>query len=52
MPPLSSPAMTLRELIGGGAPDVEITGLAYSTSDVTAGSLFFAGVFEAVVALA
>src|SRR3954469_18521527 len=33
--------MTLRELTGGGAPDVEITGLAYSTSDVTAGSLFF-----------
>src|SRR4051794_8994935 len=33
--------MTLRELMGGGAPDVEITGLAYSTSDVTAGSLFF-----------
>src|SRR5204862_7884737 len=33
--------MTLRELIGGGAPDVEITGLAYSTADVEAGSLFF-----------
>src|SRR3954469_13731040 len=33
--------MTLRELTGGGAPDVEITGLAYSTSDVQAGSLFF-----------
>jgi UDP-N-acetylmuramoyl-L-alanyl-D-glutamate--2,6-diaminopimelate ligase len=33
--------MTLRELIGGGAPDVEITSLAYSTSDVAAGSLFF-----------
>src|SRR5881409_1190332 len=33
--------MTLRELMGGGAPDVEITGLAYSTSDVAAGSLFF-----------
>src|SRR4051794_36419184 len=33
--------MTLRELTGGGAPDVEITGLAYSTSDVAAGSLFF-----------
>ena len=33
--------MTLRELMGGGAPDVEITGLAYSTSDVEAGSLFF-----------
>ncbi|HYZ29945.1 MAG TPA: Mur ligase family protein, partial [Thermoleophilaceae bacterium] len=33
--------MTLRELTGGGAPDVEIASLAYSTSDVTAGSLFF-----------
>src|SRR3954471_22323902 len=33
--------MTLRELTGGGAPDVEIPGLAYSSSDVAAGSLFF-----------
>ena len=33
--------MTLRELMGGGAPDVEITGLAYATADVAAGSLFF-----------
>src|SRR3954454_22308422 len=33
--------MTLRELTGGGAPDVEITGLAYSSSDVAAGTLFF-----------
>ena len=33
--------MTLRELTGGGAPDVEITGLAYSSDDVEAGSLFF-----------
>src|SRR5258707_9993242 len=33
--------MTLRELTGGGAPDVEITGLAYATSDVAPGSLFF-----------
>jgi UDP-N-acetylmuramoyl-L-alanyl-D-glutamate--2,6-diaminopimelate ligase len=33
--------MTLRELTGGGAPDVEITGLAYSSGDVTPGSLFF-----------
>ena len=33
--------MTLRDLTGGGAPDVEITGLAYSSRDVTAGSLFF-----------
>ena len=34
--------MNLRDLTGGGPPDVEITGLAYSTSDVTDGSLFFA----------
>jgi UDP-N-acetylmuramoyl-L-alanyl-D-glutamate--2,6-diaminopimelate ligase len=33
--------MTLRDLTGGGAPDVEIMGLAYSTADVAAGSLFF-----------
>jgi UDP-N-acetylmuramoyl-L-alanyl-D-glutamate--2,6-diaminopimelate ligase len=33
--------MTLRELTGGGAPDVDITSLAYSTSDVGPGSLFF-----------
>ena len=33
--------MTLRELTGGGAPHVEITGLAYSSTDVEAGSLFF-----------
>src|SRR3954454_12616119 len=33
--------MTLRELTGGGAPDVEISGLAYSTADVAPGSLFF-----------
>jgi UDP-N-acetylmuramoyl-L-alanyl-D-glutamate--2,6-diaminopimelate ligase len=33
--------MTLRDLMGGGAPDVEITGLAYSSSDVEPGSLFF-----------
>src|SRR5436190_364464 len=33
--------MTLRELTDGGAPDVEITGLAYSSNDVEAGSLFF-----------
>jgi UDP-N-acetylmuramoyl-L-alanyl-D-glutamate--2,6-diaminopimelate ligase len=33
--------MTLRELTGGGAPDVEISGLAYSSSDVVPGSLFF-----------
>ena len=33
--------MTLRELTAGGAPDVEIAGLAYSTEDVRPGSLFF-----------
>jgi UDP-N-acetylmuramoyl-L-alanyl-D-glutamate--2,6-diaminopimelate ligase len=33
--------MTLRELTGGGAPDVEITSLAYSSNDVQAGSLYF-----------
>src|SRR3954464_7362607 len=33
--------MTLPEPTGGAAPDVEITGLAYSSSDVQAGSLFF-----------
>src|SRR5436190_5461950 len=33
--------MDLRELTGAGAPNVEITSLAYSTSDVRAGSLFF-----------
>jgi UDP-N-acetylmuramoyl-L-alanyl-D-glutamate--2,6-diaminopimelate ligase len=33
--------MTLRELTGGGAPDVEITGLTYSSGDVEPGSLFF-----------
>jgi UDP-N-acetylmuramoyl-L-alanyl-D-glutamate--2,6-diaminopimelate ligase len=33
--------MTLRELTGGGAPDVEISGLAYTAADVAPGSLFF-----------
>ena len=33
--------MTLRELTAGGAPDVKISGLAYSTDAVEAGSLFF-----------
>jgi UDP-N-acetylmuramoyl-L-alanyl-D-glutamate--2,6-diaminopimelate ligase len=32
--------MTLRELTGG-APDIEISGLAYATADVAPGSLFF-----------
>ena len=33
--------MTLRELMGEGLPEVEISGLAYSSREVTAGSLFF-----------
>src|SRR4051794_7735718 len=33
--------MTLRDLMGPGAPEVEITGLAYSTATVEPGFLFF-----------
>ena len=33
--------MTLRELMGNGAPEVEISGLAYSSQSVTPGTLFF-----------
>jgi UDP-N-acetylmuramoyl-L-alanyl-D-glutamate--2,6-diaminopimelate ligase len=33
--------MTLRDLMGGGAPEVEISALAYSTDSVTPGALFF-----------
>ena len=33
--------MTLRELLGEGAPEVEISGLAYSSQSVTPGTLFF-----------
>ena len=33
--------MTLRELMGNGAPELEITGLAYSSESVTPGTLFF-----------
>ncbi|HYY22132.1 MAG TPA: Mur ligase domain-containing protein, partial [Thermoleophilaceae bacterium] len=33
--------MTLRELVGGGAPEVEVTGLAYRSESVTPGALFF-----------
>ena len=33
--------MTLRELMGEGAPDVEITGLAYDSRSVKPGTLFF-----------
>jgi UDP-N-acetylmuramoyl-L-alanyl-D-glutamate--2,6-diaminopimelate ligase len=34
-------SVTLRELMGGDAPDVEITGLHYRSSDVRPGGLFF-----------
>ena len=33
--------MTLRELMGNGAPELEITGLAYSSKSVRPGTLFF-----------
>jgi UDP-N-acetylmuramoyl-L-alanyl-D-glutamate--2,6-diaminopimelate ligase len=33
--------MTLRELMGNGVPEVEISSLAYSTESVTPGALFF-----------
>src|SRR5215210_2482020 len=33
--------MTLRELMGNGAPEVEIAGLAYTSTSVTPGALFF-----------
>ncbi|MBA3509146.1 MAG: UDP-N-acetylmuramoyl-L-alanyl-D-glutamate--2,6-diaminopimelate ligase, partial [Thermoleophilaceae bacterium] len=33
--------MTLRDLMGNGAPEVEVTGLAYSSRSVSAGALFF-----------
>ena len=33
--------MTLRELIGAGAPEVTVTGLAYSSRDVRPGFAFF-----------
>ncbi len=33
--------MTLRELMGNGAPDVEVSGLAYSSGSVSLGTLFF-----------
>jgi len=33
--------MTLRELMGNGAPEVEISGLAYSSASVSEGALFF-----------
>src|SRR4051812_39185535 len=33
--------MTLRDLMGGGAPEVEISDLAYASESVTPGALFF-----------
>src|SRR4051794_4098896 len=33
--------MTLRELMGNGAPEVEVSGLAYTSTSVTPGALFF-----------
>ncbi len=33
--------MTLRELVGNGVPEIEISGLAYRSSSVTPGTLFF-----------
>jgi UDP-N-acetylmuramoyl-L-alanyl-D-glutamate--2,6-diaminopimelate ligase len=33
--------VTLRDLIGNGAPAVEVSGLAYSSGDVAPGDLFF-----------
>jgi UDP-N-acetylmuramoyl-L-alanyl-D-glutamate--2,6-diaminopimelate ligase len=33
--------MTLRELLGSGAPEVEVSGLAYSSQSVTPGTLYF-----------
>ena len=33
--------MTLRELMGNGAPEIEISGLAYSSQSVAPGTLFF-----------
>ncbi len=33
--------MTLRDLMGDGAPEIEVTGLAYSSASVEPGSLFF-----------
>jgi UDP-N-acetylmuramoyl-L-alanyl-D-glutamate--2,6-diaminopimelate ligase len=33
--------VTLRELMGNGAPEVEISGLAYTSTSVTPGALFF-----------
>jgi UDP-N-acetylmuramoyl-L-alanyl-D-glutamate--2,6-diaminopimelate ligase len=33
--------MTLRDLMGNGAPEVEVTALAYSSESVTPGALFF-----------
>src|SRR5215208_1828096 len=37
----SRSSMTLRQLMGNGAPEVEISGLAYTSTSVTPGALFF-----------
>ena len=37
----AGPSMLLRELMGDGVPEVEISGLAYSSQSVTPGTLFF-----------
>src|SRR5690606_19794885 len=34
-------SMTLRELMGNGAPEVTVSGLAYSSRGVSDGTLFF-----------
>src|SRR5690349_14408223 len=39
--PYTHPAMTLRDLMGDGAPDVVISALAYSSESVAPGALFF-----------
>ena len=33
--------MTLRELLGNGAPEVEVSRLSYSSESVAQGTLFF-----------
>jgi UDP-N-acetylmuramoyl-L-alanyl-D-glutamate--2,6-diaminopimelate ligase len=38
---LHAQRMTLRDLMGNGAPEVEVSGLAYSSRSVTPGTLFF-----------
>ena len=38
---LHAQRMTLRDLMGNGAPEVEVSGLAYSSRSVSPGTLFF-----------